>query len=136
MIKDCKSFDIKTHKRLWKCLEIFFYIDIWLFSPKEYWIEFEKGYFIFKMPTNLPVNHQELGRMRFISLAVVIAFLCQLVGLIGPGWIVQSSFLLNLKIGIWFALVCLGDTVCEIVSMTQYKSTTDISKYWNINYVY
>ena len=96
---------------------------------KEYWIEFEKEYFIFKMPANLPVNHQELGRMRFISLAVVIAFLCQLVGLIGPGWIVLSSFLLNLKIGVWFALVCLGDTVCEVVSMTEYKSTTDISKY-------
>ena len=81
------------------------------------------------MLTNPPLNHQESGRMRIISASVAISFVCQLVGLIGPGWIVLSSPLLSLKIGIWFALVCLDDTICEVVSMTNYKSSTDVSRY-------
>ena len=81
------------------------------------------------MQTNVPVNHQEYDRMRFISLTVVVAFLCQLVGLLGPGWIVVSSPLLSVKIGIWFALVCPGDTACETVAMTEYTSSAHVSKY-------
>ena len=78
------------------------------------------------MQTNPQVNHQELQRMRMIGLAVVIAFLCQLVGFIGPGWMVLSSEFVTLKTGIWFALVCVGENGCETVPMTLDSQTVDV----------
>ena len=70
--------------------------------------------------------------MQIISLTVVVAFLCQLVGLVGPGWVVVTSSLLSVKIGIWFAVVCVGESNCETVAMTTYTSTDDVGRCLNI----
>ena len=74
------------------------------------------------------VTQQESKFVRTLSVFVILAFILELVGLVGPGWIVITSDVgigVSIRDGIWFAIVCFGDT-CEVKS--NYVTTLDDSK--------
>ena len=86
------------------------------------------------MPSNQSPNLQEQRYLRVLYFLLFAAFLFQLAGLAGPGWIVVSVENVQTYIGMWFAIVCtdLRGTYseCEVISMTLKDNRTSNSK-WN-----
>ena len=80
------------------------------------------------MSPNRTVTFQETRFVRTLSVFVCFAFIFELVGLVGPGWIVVSAeagIEISLHLGIWFAIVCIRDN-CEVQS--NYHSSLNDSK--------